>query len=267
MTPLKIIFLGDIFGKLGRQGIKKIIPELKKEFQPDLVLANAENLAHGRGITESTLEEMTSAGIDLFTSGNHVWDKNNVYTIINKKNSPIIRPANYPEDTPGQGEKLLKIGVNSVLVINLIGRVFFREDFDCPFRTVNKILDKYKKTNLAGIIIDIHAEATSEKVALGHYLNGRVSAVCGTHTHVQTSDEKILDKGTAYITDIGMTGSQDSVIGLDKKTIISNYLSQITKTAEVPETGLCQINGIYLEINPKNKKALTITRINKTIEI
>lgn len=267
MIPIKILFFGDIFGKIGRQGIKKILPELKNQYQPDLILANAENLAHGRGVTSATLKEMTDAGIDYFTSGNHVWDKNEAFTILNKKKTILIRPANYPPDTSGQGEILVKVGLKNMLVVNLVGRVFFREDFDCPFRTIDNILEKYKKQNLAGIIIDIHAEATSEKIALGHYLNGRVSAVLSTHTHVLTADEKILDQGTAYISDLGMTGPQDSVIGLDKKIVISNFLSQINKSADIPECGICQINGVYLEIDPKTKKAIKIERLNKQVEI
>ncbi len=265
--PIKILFFGDIFGKIGRQGMKKILPKLKTQYQFDLILANAENLTHGRGVNNASIKEMMDIGINLFTSGNHIWDKKDAYIILNKKDSPLLRPANYPPGTAGQGEKLVKIGVNSILVINLIGRVFFREDFDCPFRAIDKILEKYKKENLAGIIVDFHAEATSEKVAMGHYLNGRVSAILGTHTHVQTADEQILNKGTAYITDLGMTGPKNSVIGLDKKNIISNFLSQINKSADIPETDLCQINGVYIEINSKNKKTIKIERINQNAKI
>jgi hypothetical protein len=267
MTPLKILFLGDIFAKIGRQGVKKILPDLKEQYQPDLVIANAENLSHGRGVSERTIKEMQEAGIDLFTSGNHVWDKNEAFSVLNKKNSPLIRPANYPEGTAGQGEKIVKIGLNNLLVVNLIGRVFFRENFDCPFRAIDKILEEYKNENLAGIIVDFHAEATSEKNALGFYLDGRISALIGSHTHVQTADEKILDKGTAYISDLGFIGAKNSVIGLDKKIIIKNFLTQINEAGEIPEEGLCQINGIYLEINPKTKKAIKIERINTEIEV
>jgi len=267
MQKIKILFFGDVFGRLGRKTIKKLLPQLKKDYSADLVIANVENLAHGKGVTKATFEEMADSGIDLMTSGNHIWSKKDAYNLLNKKNYQIIRPGNYPQNTPGQAEKILKVGVNSILVINLIGRVFFREDFDCPFRKADEILEKYKKYNLAGIIVDFHAEATSEKVALGHYLNGKVSAVLGTHTHVQTSDEKILSKGTGYISDTGMTGPSDSVIGLDKKTIISNFLSQINKPADMIEEGQAQINGVYLEIDPKTQKTKKIERINQTIKI
>jgi len=267
MTPIKILFFGDIFGKIGRQGLKKILPKLKEQYQPDLILANAENLAHGHGITEPTITEMIEAGIDIFTSGNHIWDKNDAYAILNKKNSPVIRPANYPEGTAGQGEKLFKVGLNTILVVNLMGRVFFRENFDDPFRIIDKVLAEHSQEKLAGIIIDFHAEATSEKKALGYYLDGRVSAIIGSHTHVQTADEIILDKGTAYLSDIGMVGAKDSVIGLEKKQVIQNFLSQVGLSAEVPETGACQINAVYLEIDPKTQRAKKIERIMTEVEI
>ena len=187
--------------------------------------------------------------------------KKHAIKIIEDKKTPLIRPANYPEDTPGQGEKIIKVGRNKLLVINLMGRVFFKEDYEYPFKKLDEILEKYAKEKLAGIIIDFHAEATSEKVALGHYADGRVSAVLGTHTHVQTADEQILSQGTAFISDLGMTGPKDSVIGLDKDVIVQNYVSQIYRAADVPEKGTCQINGVYLTINPKTKKTLTIERI------
>ncbi|OGY41361.1 MAG: metallophosphoesterase [Candidatus Buchananbacteria bacterium RBG_13_39_9] len=264
---MKILFFGDIFAKIGRLGIKKIMPDLQEQYQPDLILANAENLSHGRGVSERTIKEMQEIGIDLFTSGNHVWDKSEAWSILNKKNSPLIRPANYPPGTPGYGEKIVKIGLNNLLVVNLIGRVFFREDFDDPFRTIEAILEKYKKEKLAGIIVDLHAEATSEKVAMGFYLDGKISALIGSHTHVQTADDKILDNGTAYLSDIGFIGAKNSVIGLDRKTIINNFLTQINEAAEIPEEGLCQINGVYLEINPKTQKAIKIERVNTEVEV
>lgn len=267
MTPLKILFLGDIFGKIGRQGTKKILPELKSQYRPDFIFANAENLAHGRGVTESTLKELEELGINLFTSGNHVFDKEGSEKILNQKNPILIRPANYIGDVPGLGEKIVKVGQKSVLVLNLIGRVFFKEDFACPFQAADRLLQKYAKEKLNGIIIDFHAEATSEKKAMGFYLDGKVSAVLGTHTHVQTADEMILADGTAYISDIGMTGPKDSVIGLDKETIINNFIYQTTKSADVPEKGICLINGVYLEIDSKTQKAIKLERINTEIEV
>jgi metallophosphoesterase (TIGR00282 family) len=267
MSNLKILFLGDIFAKIGRQAIIKVLPKLKKEYEPDLVIANAENLSHGKGVTDSTIKEMQAAGIDYFTSGNHVWAKNDAYIIMARKDSPLIRPANYPENTPGTGELIIPINTKSVLLINLIGRVFMREDLDDPFRCADKILEKYKNQDFSAIIVDFHAEATSEKRALGFFLDGRVSAVLGSHTHVQTADEQILENGTAYISDMGMTGSKDSVIGLDKRIIIKNFLTQINEPGEIHETGRAIVNGVYLEINPKTQKATKIERVWKEVDI
>jgi hypothetical protein len=267
MSNIKILFLGDIFAKIGREAVTKMMPKLKKEYEPDLVIANAENLSHAKGVTEKTIKEMQDAGIDYFTSGNHVWDKNDAYIIMNKKNCPLIRPANYPEGTPGKGEMLVNIGTKSILLINLMGRVFIREDFNDPFSIADKILDKYKNQDIAATIVDFHAEATSEKRAFGFHLDGRVSAVLGTHTHVQTADEQILENGTAYITDVGMVGARDSVIGLDKKIIIKNYLTQINEPGEIPESGMAIINGVYLEINPKTHLATKIERVWKEVAI
>lgn len=267
MPTLKILFLGDIFAKIGRQTVIKLIPKLKKEYEPDLIIANVENLSHGKGVTEVTIKEMQDAGIDYFTSGNHVWDKKDAFIILNKKDSPVLRPANYPAGTLGSGDKIVQVGAKSILLINLVGRVFFREDFDDPFATVDKILDKYKSQDIAAIIVDFHAEATSEKRAMGFYLDGRVSAMLGSHTHVQTADEQILAKGTAYISDIGMIGAKDSVIGLDKKIIIKNFLTQINEPGEIPESGLCQLNGVFLEINPKTHLAVKIERVWKEVAI
>ena len=267
MSNLKILFLGDIFAKIGRQTVIKLMPKLKKEYEPDLVIANVENLSHGKSITETTIKEMQDAGIDYFTSGNHIWDKKDAFILLNRKDSPILRPANYPAGTMGSGDKIVQVGAKSILLINLVGRVFIREDFDDPFSTADKILDKYKNQDIAAIIVDFHAEATSEKRAMGFYLDGRVSAVIGTHTHVQTSDNQILAKGTAYITDAGMIGAKNSVLGLDPRIIIKNFLTQINEPGEIPESGPCLLNGVYLEINPKTHLAVKIERVWKEVAI
>jgi metallophosphoesterase (TIGR00282 family) len=264
---LKILMFGDVVGKIGRRAVAKILPQLKKKYDPDLVLANAENLAHGIGITTKTLNEMIEAGIEFFTSGDHIFDKKEAIEILEKKDSPLIRPANFPSGVPGVGAKLLEIGTKKVLMINLIGRVFFKNQYDCPFRGADEILNEYKNINPSAIIVDFHAEATSEKNALAQYLDGRVSAVLGTHTHVGTDDFQILPEGMAYVTDIGMVGAKDSVIGVDKKNILKNFLTQIPQLHEIPEEGICVVNAIYLEINPKTKKAIKIKKIKEEVEI
>jgi metallophosphoesterase (TIGR00282 family) len=264
---LKILFFGDIVGKIGRHAVAKILPQLKKEFEPDLILANAENLAHGIGVTEKTIRELKEAGVDLFTSGDHIFDKKEAMEILEEKEPILLRPANFPPGAPGAGARLLEIGTKKILVINLIGRVFFKSQYDCPFRKVDEILEEFKNENLNAIILDFHAEATSEKNALGQYLDGKVSAVLGTHTHVGTDDWQILPEGTAYVTDIGMVGAKNSIIGVDKKNIIKNFLTQVPQLHEIPEEGLCVVNAIYLEINPKNKKAIKIKKIKEEVEI
>jgi len=208
----KILFFGDIVGKIGRKAIKKVIGDYKKKYSPDFIIANAENLAHGTGATESTLNEMLEAGINFFTSGNHIWKKKEIISVFEEKRIPLIRPANYPEGAPGQGYQLVEVGTKKLLVVNLLGRVFMKEDMDCPFRKIDEILKKYSKENLSGIFVDFHAEVTSENVAFGFYVDGRVSAVVGTHTHIPTADNKILPQGTAYVTDVGMVGARDSVL-------------------------------------------------------
>lgn len=262
---IKIIFFGDIFGRPGRNGIKKILPELKEKYQPDLIIANGENLAHGNGVTTLTIKEMMDAGIQIFTSGNHVFDNpTEAEVVFNMPDSPLLRPANYPKETPGQGAKLLTINNINILVFNLMGRVFIKEDLNDPFTLADQIIAEYKeKTNI--FVLDFHAEATSEKIALGHYLDGKISAILGTHTHVPTEDYHITSNGTAYVTDVGMNGPADSVIGLTKDTIIKQYLTQVKQKHDVSEKGPAEINAIYLEIDAQTGKTIRLEKIHKII--
>ncbi|MFA6098938.1 MAG: TIGR00282 family metallophosphoesterase [Patescibacteria group bacterium] len=264
---LKVLFFGDIVGKAGRRAIAKVLPELKKKYQPDITIANGENLAHGVGITQKTLDECLGYGIDFFTSGNHIWKKPEVEKIFANPDAPLIRPANYPESKPGAGQKTILVGSYPLLMINLNGRVFIEEEFSDPFKKVDEILSAHAEQNLAGIIIDLHAEATSEKVAFAWYVNGRVSAVLGTHTHIPTADEKILSGGTAYITDVGMVGPKNEVLGVDKDIIINNFTENQRKAHQIPEKGECIINAVFLTIDPETKKAETIERINVTTSV
>ncbi|MDD5043654.1 MAG: TIGR00282 family metallophosphoesterase [Patescibacteria group bacterium] len=266
---MKILFLGDVDGKTGREAVKKTLPELKKEYAPDIVIANGENMAHGLGIAPKSMQELIEAGVDFFTSGNHVWDKKEIYEVLKNPElkDKIIRPANYPPGVEGEGYKIIPVDTKSLLVINLVGRVFFSENFDCPFRALDDILTKTKNKKIDGIIVDFHAEATSEKVALGWYADGRVAAVIGTHTHVQTADEKILPRGTAYLSDAGMTGSVNSIIGASKENVLKIFLTQVKQPIEAAEDETAIINGVLVEINPKNKLAEKILRINKEIKI
>lgn len=263
---IKILFFGDVVGKIGRKTLARVIPQLKKEFEADFVIANADNLAHGNGITKATVQEGLEAGVNLFTSGDHIWQKKEGLDIIAQTDSPVLRPANYPEQTPGRGEKLAEVGTKKLLVINLQGRVFFNENTDCPFRIFDQIYERYQN-QANGIIIDLHAEATSEKVAFGHYVDGRVSAVIGTHTHIPTADARILPKGTAYLTDVGMVGPQNTVLGVNKEIIIKRFLTQMPITHEIPEEGVVVVNAVLVAIDPKTKKANKIEQIIREISI
>lgn len=267
MSQLKLVFLGDIMGKIGRNAVKQLLPQIKEKYEPDLIIANAENIAHGKGITNDTLQEMMDEGIDFFTSGDHVWDNPESEQILNENKLPIIRPANYPEGVAGDGYKIIEIGTKKILIINLLGRVFFRINPDCPFRALEKILKENEDKNLAAIIVDFHAEATSEKNSLGRYFDGQVNLVVGTHTHIQTADEQILPAGTAYITDAGSCAAKNSSLGVSLESVMNNFLYQTPQQHEVPEHGTCQVNGIFAIIKPETRLAEKIERIQLDIEV
>lgn len=258
---MRVLLVGDIVGKKGRQVIKEILPEIKQKYQIDFCIANGENVAGGFGLTQKTAKEVFNAGVDVITSGNHIWNKKEIHQIIEEEN--ILRPLNYPPGVPGRGYNFYEVKGELLAVINLSGRVFIGE-LDCPFRTVlPEITNIREKTH--NIIVDIHAEATSEKIAMGWYLDGKVSAIIGTHTHVQTADEKILPKGTAYITDVGMTGPQNSIIGVKKEIILKKFLTQIPLRFEVAK-GTGQLCAVIVEIDTDTGAAKCITRIQQTIE-
>ncbi|MBU1110266.1 YmdB family metallophosphoesterase [Patescibacteria group bacterium] len=221
---MKILFLGDIVASLGRQTVNHVLPKLKEEEGIDLVFANAENLAGGRGVTQDTLYEMLDAGVDYFTSGNHVFHVEGWKEVLEDQSCRLLRPANYPEDIPGRGYAIVRDAEDrKVLLISLMGRAFFgpatARTVRCPFAVIDKILSLHENDDLEAIVIDLHTEATSEKQALGFYVDGRVSLLVGTHTHVPTADARLLPRGTAYVTDVGMIGSSDSVLGVKKEII------------------------------------------------
>lgn len=264
---ITLLFFGDIVGKPGRQALAQALPALKKQYQPDLTMANVENIAHGIGVTPKTLAECHQAGIDVFTSGNHIFKKNGTSEIFDNPNMPLVRPANYTEKMPGLGYRTISVGTSTILVINLNGQVFIEEAFSNPFHAIDAILASTDMTAIAATVVDFHAEATSEKTAFGWYVDGRVSAVFGTHTHVPTADETILPKGTAYITDVGMVGLKESVIGVDKDIIINNFLSQERLAHDIPDHGRTIINGVLVTINTTSKRATKIIRVYKEINV
>ncbi len=255
---MKILFIGDIVGRPGREAIKKLLPKIVKKKGIEFVIANGENAAGGSGITPSISDELLSYGIDVITSGDHIWKKREIVDYIqNSKN--LLRPLNYPKEVPGLGSTIIESesGVK-IAVINLMGRVFM-SPLECPFRTSQEEIEKLKKRTSV-IIADIHAEATSEKIALGWYLDGKVTALIGTHTHVQTADEKILPKGTAYITDCGMTGPFDGVIGRKKEQILTRFITEMPARFEMAE-GDVRLNGVVIDVDEKTGEANSIERI------
>ncbi len=256
---VRLLFIGDIVGNPGRTAISRELHRLVDRHSADLVIANGENAAGGFGITSDTAAELLNNGIDLLTSGNHIWDKKDTGVLIAREDR-LLRPLNYPPGTPGKGSTVIKTpGGIKVGVLNLEGRVYMK-NLDCPFRAADAELQILKKeTDI--ILVDFHAETTSEKSALGWYLDSRVSALVGTHTHVQTADERILPGGTAYITDVGMTGSFDSVIGVDKNQAIQRFLTQQSIKFEIPKKDL-RINAVVLGIDTKTGRAVSIERIN-----
>ena len=258
---MNVLCIGDIVGKPGRAAVEGLLSGIKKEYKVDFVIANAENTAGGSGVTARIADSLFALGCDVLTTGDHVWDQKGLEEYLNASEY-LIRPANFPDGAPGRGWciKTTSSGIK-IGVVNLIGRVFMRYSVECPFRALGPIVAEIKKET-SNIIVDMHAEATSEKVAMGHFIDGSISAVVGTHTHVQTADNKILPKGTAYITDLGMTGPYDSVIGQSKEKIIQRFLTSLPVRFNVAE-GNVELHGVVVEIDEKTGKARGITRVQK----
>jgi len=258
---MKILLVGDIMGEPGRKILRHLLPEIKAEYQPDLTVMNAENAAGGFGLTPNVAEELYSLGADVLTSGNHIWDKKQIIESL-EKDKRLLRPANYPEGVPGKGFGFYepKVGSSKIGILNLEGRVYMHNLRD-PFRLGRKLLEQMRQETTV-ILVDFHAEVTSEKRALGWYLDGLATAVIGTHTHVQTADEEILPQGTAYLTDVGMTGGRDSVIGVNKKDAINRFLFQ-TPARFTPAPGQPWLNAVLIEADPETGKAISIIRIQK----
>ncbi len=252
---MKILGIGDIVGKPGRRAVKALLPGLVHEYRIDLIIGNGENAAGGLGLTPSTAQELFDSGIDVITSGNHIWAHKEIIPYLDAS-LPLLRPLNYSPIAPGRGYLFR----DNVLIVSLVGRVFI-VSFDCPFRAMDQLLAELQdKPNI--VVVDFHAEATSEKVAMGRYLDGRVSAVFGTHTHVGTIDARILPRGTAYVTDIGMVGPVDSVIGDDMDSVINRFLTQIPGRLSVGK-GKVVFDAILVEVNEESGKAISIERIQR----
>jgi metallophosphoesterase (TIGR00282 family) len=256
---MHVLAIGDVIGKPGRQAVQKLLPGLKQQYSLDLVIANAENAAGGLGLTLGTARELLEAGVDILTSGNHIWDQKDIIPYLDG-NLPILRPINYPPGVPGRG----CVTWEHIAVVNLIGRTFIG-NYDCPFRAMDQLLAGFRN-NYPVIIIDFHAEATSEKVAIGRYLDGRVSAVVGTHTHVGTIDARIFPGGTAHITDIGMTGPMDSIIGDDIQIVLKRFLTVMPHRLAVG-SGKTIFNSVFINIDEKSGKAMSIERVDRVVDV
>ncbi len=259
---MNILFIGDIVGNPGREAIKSLLKPLQQEYSIDLTIANAENAAGGKGLTKEIGEELLSSGIEFITMGNHVWDQRTIMKYIEEE-ARLIRPANYPIGAPGKGYGYVRKNGSKVGILNLSGRVYLPA-LDDPFSGAIRWVNEMRRETPI-ILVDFHAEATSEKVALGWFLDGKVSAVVGTHTHIQTADARLLQQGTAYITDVGMTGPRDSVLGVKKETIINRFLTQLPAKFELA-TGALQLNAVVLDIEEATGKARSITPIQRVRE-
>lgn len=261
----RVLAFGDIVGEPGREVFMGNLKRFKEKFLPDIVIINGENAAHGFGITEKIAKSLFESGVDVITSGNHIWQKKEIFNFISKYPA-LLRPINYPPSTPGNGLILLDIGEYKVGVINAMGRIFM-EPLDCPFRNVEKEVERLKEEGVKIILIDFHAEATSEKQVFGWYFDGKVSAVWGTHTHIQTADERILPQGTAYITDIGMCGAQNSVIGMKIEDSYRRVIQHLPVRFSPEEKSPLILEGILIDIIADTGKALMISRIKETINL
>ena len=255
---MNILAVGDLVGNAGIQELKKQLPKIKKEYKIDFTIVNAENSAEGMGITEKNFNDILSIGVDCITMGNHTWGKKDIFKFID--HPKLLRPNNYPEGVCGKGYNIYKYNNKKIAVINSMGRAEINIGLENPFLITNKTVEEIKN-DVDIIILDFHAEATAEKVAMGYFLDGKVTAVFGTHTHVQTADEKILPKGTAYITDIGMTGPKNSALGMDLDVAIKRFTTSLPERYKIA-TGECILNAVIFEVNDETNKVDRIIRIN-----
>jgi len=262
---LKILFIGDVYGEPGRRAVERFVPAMKQKGEVDFVVCNAENSVHGSGLNERVTHELFQNGCDVLTGGDHIFDRKTEAEELLKKEPRVLRPANFPTDLPGSGSGVYEIKGVRVGVIHVAGQVFMRYFFASPFLACDKELAAVKKEGAQLAVIDVHAEATSEKVALGWYVDGRAGAVVGTHTHIQTADERVTEKGTACITDLGMTGPYDSVIGAEKTGIMYRFLNQVGPKKDVAQ-GDVRLCGAIVTFDSLTGKAVAISRVQRMLD-
>jgi metallophosphoesterase (TIGR00282 family) len=258
--PFRVLFVGDVVGRPGRAAVKALLPRLKRELEPNLVVVNGENAAGGFGITMATAAELFHAGANVLTTGNHVWDQKEFQVDIQREEY-VLRPANYPRGVPGRGVLELCVDGESVLVIDLQGRTFM-PPLDDPFRVVDEILAEHREPRI--VIVDMHAEATAEKIAMGWHLDGRASLVVGTHTHVPTADARVLEQGTAYVTDVGMVGPRDGVIGIKRQSSLARFITGLPQRNEVAP-GVVTFNSVLVTISRPTGRAQTMQRVDREL--
>jgi len=264
---LNILFLGDVVGKIGRRALAQALPGLRQQHGADLVIVNGENSAHGNGITASTYAELRAAGADVITLGDHAFDRQEAGLLLDTESAHLVRPANYPPHLPGVGATIAPVGTREILVVNLLGRVFMKHHYDDPFRAIDAILAQYQSRKFAAVVIDFHAEATSEKMAFAWHVDGRVAAVVGTHTHVPTADTRLLPGGTAAVSDLGMVGARDSVIGVQRAASLKLFRNATSELLEPVESGACVIGAVLVTVDPGTGRARDIQRVDTVVEV
>jgi metallophosphoesterase (TIGR00282 family) len=261
---MKMLFFGDVFGRPGRDALRYIIPIWKKEYAPDIIIANGENVSHGKGISERSMNELLEIGVDVITTGNHAVDGPRALDLLKDAALPLLRPLNFLPHIPGKGFLVKRVGEKELLIINAIGNVHMKKFYDFPFPMIDEILSRHQ--TIKHVLVDWHAEATSEKMVMGWYLDGRVSAVVGSHTHTPTADERILPKGTGFISDVGMVGPHYSVIGEDIKLNLNRFLSQLPAKTDVAEAPPYEINAVCIDINDETGHCTSIKRAREVVD-
>ncbi len=261
---MRILFCGDVVGRAGREAVLGIVPKLREEYRPDAVIVNGDNAAGGFGISGEICRQFFDGGVDVITGGDHIWDQKDTQSYIARE-PRLLRPANFPPQTPGKGSFLFEtVSGQKLLILHFLGQVFHKENADCPFASVDEVLEGYRLGgNVDAILVDMHAEATSEKTAMGQYLDGRVSAVVGSHTHIPTADARVLPGGTAYQTDTGMCGDYNSVIGFEKSAPLERFVSKMTKNRLTPASGEGTLCAVCIDIDDSNGLAASITPIQR----
>lgn len=267
---IQVLAIGDIMGKLGRKTVVAFLPNLKTELGVDLVIANGENLAHGKGFTQETVGEVFKAGVDVITSGNHMASKPEGLQILSERALPVLRPYNwarYQELAPGRGWLVQEVSGHKIAVVNLVGQAFFKASYENPFHAFDDIWAELKAEQVSAVIVDFHAEATSEKVAFGWHVDGRASLVVGTHTHIATADTRLLLQGTGYVTDLGMTGDRDGIIGVERESALPTFLTNLAGDYTLREKGVGILNSVLAQIDLDTGRCVKIERVDKEIEI